>query len=190
MRLGPSRLTPDYPQITVMNAALGGLFTSRISNNLREDKGFTYGAYSGFQFRRSTGTFAVRTSVRTDVTAPAVQEIFKEVRGMRDKPVGKAELDRARDSQVRSLPGEFETSAATVASFRDLFVYDLGLDPTASCLRASAQCTQSAMQALAKRTSAGKSRRRHRGDRAKIEAASRSRPRHEPIRDAVTKVVK
>ncbi len=126
--LGPPRRTPDYPALSVMNAALGGLFSSRISNNLREDKGYTYGANSGFQLRRSTGIFAVRTSLRTDVTAPGVAEIFKEVRGMRDKPVGAEELQRARDSQVRSLPGEFETGAATAQAFGGTYLYDLGLD--------------------------------------------------------------
>ena len=170
-RLGPPRLTPDYPRITVMNAALGGLFTSRISNNLREEKGYTYGAYSGFQFRRSTGTFAVRTSVRTDVTAPAVQEIFKEVHGMRDKPVGRDELDRARDSQVRSLPGEFETSASTVASFRDLFVYDLGLDYYGKLPSRLTAVTPGAMQAVARKYLPPESLVVVTvGDRAKIEA--------------------
>ena len=127
-KLGPTRLTPDYPQIAVTNAALGGLFTSRLNNNLREDKGYTYGAASAFQMRRATGSFAVRTSVRTDVTGPALGEIFKEIRGMRAKPVDRAELARARDSQVRSLPGDFESGASAVASFRDIFVYGLGLD--------------------------------------------------------------
>jgi zinc protease len=150
-RLGPSRLTPDYPQISVMNAALGGLFSSRISNNLREDKGYTYGANSGFQMRRNTGAFAVRTSLRTDVTAPGVQEIFKEIKGMREKPVGAEEAARARDSQVRSLPGEFETSASTVASFRDLFVYNLGLDYFGKLPARLGAVTPAAMQAAAKK---------------------------------------
>jgi len=170
-RLGPSRLTPDYPQIAVMNAALGGLFSSRISNNLREEKGYTYGANSGFQLRRNTGAFAVRTSLRTDVTAPGVQEIFKEIKGMREKPAGLEEASRARDSQVRSLPGEFETSASTVASFRDLFVYDLGLDYFGKLPARLGAVTPAAMQAAAKKYIPPESLVVVAvGDRAKIEA--------------------
>ena len=67
-----------------MNTALGGLFSSRINMNLREEHGYTYGAGSQFDFRRGAGPFQVATGVRTDVTAPAVTEILKEVRGMVD----------------------------------------------------------------------------------------------------------
>ncbi len=63
--------------------ALGGLFSSRINMNLREEHGYTYGANSQFVFRRGAGPFQVASGVRTDVTAPAVTEIFKEIRGMR-----------------------------------------------------------------------------------------------------------
>ena len=63
----------------VMNKALGGLFSSRINMNLREEHGYTYGASSQFVFRRSAGPFLVGTGVRTDVTAPAVCEILKEL---------------------------------------------------------------------------------------------------------------
>ena len=63
-----------------MNTALGGLFSSRINMNLREEHGYTYGASSQFVFRRAAGPFLVATGVRTDVTAPAVAEILKEMR--------------------------------------------------------------------------------------------------------------
>jgi len=126
--IGPPRSTPDYPAIVVMNAAFGGLFSSRISQNLREEKGYTYGANSRFTFQRASGVFAVRSNIRTDVTAPAIGEIFKEVEGMRAKPVGSEELTRARDSQVRSLPGQFETNAATAGAFSNTWIYDLGFD--------------------------------------------------------------
>ena len=65
-----------------MNTALGGFFSSRINMNLREEKGYIYGASSRFVFRRSARSFLTGAGVRTDVTAPAVTEILKEVRGM------------------------------------------------------------------------------------------------------------
>ena len=112
----------------VMNLALGGLFSSRINMNLREEHGYTYGANSQFSFRRAAGPFQVASGVRTDVTAAAVGEIFKEVRGMVDKPVSADELQKAKDSLANSLPGAFESSANAVGNFSNVFIYDLGLD--------------------------------------------------------------
>ena len=63
-----ARKTPDYPALQVMNAALGGLFSSRINLNLREDKGYSYGVFSSFRYDRTPGPFAIAGSVRTDVT--------------------------------------------------------------------------------------------------------------------------
>jgi zinc protease len=126
--MGPNRKTPDFAALEVMNAALGGLFTSRINTNLREEKGYTYGANSDFRYRRMPGPFEIRTSVRTDVTAPAVQEILADIRNLKKHPIAGAELRKARDSQLISLPGAFETGLNIVHSLADTFVYDLGID--------------------------------------------------------------
>jgi len=126
--IGAPRSAPDYEQLLVMNESLGGLFSSRINLNLREEHGYTYGARSQFLFRRSAGPFLIASGVRTDVTAPAVSEIFKEVRSMRETPLAPDELRLAKDSLIRSLPSEFETSARVTASTANLFIYDLGLD--------------------------------------------------------------
>jgi zinc protease len=126
--VGVSRSSADYVPLTVMNGALGGLFSSRINLNLREKNGYTYGASSGFGFRRGAGPFAVGTNVRTDVTAPAVREIFSEIERIRAEPINEEELRTSRDSFARSLPGQFETSADAAASGSQLFVYGLPLD--------------------------------------------------------------
>ncbi|MBI4479177.1 MAG: insulinase family protein [Acidobacteria bacterium] len=126
--VGAPRSTADYAALEVMNTALGGAFSSRINMNLREDKGYTYGANSRFNYRRAAGPFAVRTGVRTDVTAPALAEIFKELRGISVSPLTAEELSRAKDSQALSLPGRFETNTQLVTSFAAIFVYELGAD--------------------------------------------------------------
>jgi zinc protease len=126
--IGVPRSTPDYAALEVMNASLGGLFSSRINMNLREQHGYTYGAGSVFQYRRSAGPFFVATGVRTDVTGASVSEIFKEINRMVEVPLAADELSLARDSLVRSLPGLFETSSQVVSSFTSVYVYDLGLD--------------------------------------------------------------
>jgi len=126
--IGAARSSPDFRPLQVMNIALGGLFSSRINMNLREAHGYTYGASSQFTFRRAAGPFQVYSGVRTDVTAPSVTEIFKEIRGMVDSPLAQEELQRAKDSLANSLAGAFETNADAVANFSNVFTYDLGLD--------------------------------------------------------------
>jgi zinc protease len=123
--VGVPRSSADYIPLTVMNGALGGLFSSRINLNLREKNGYTYGANSGFAFRRGAGPFVVGTNVRTDVTAPAVREIFKELERMRQEQVSPDELRLSRDAFARSLPGQFETTADAVAAGGALYIYGL-----------------------------------------------------------------
>ena len=126
--VGARRTAPDFEAAEVMNMVLGGLFTSRINLNLREDKGYSYGAFSTFAFRKEPGPFYVGTGVRTDATAPSVTEILAEIRKMRDVQVTVDELSLGRDSLVRSMPGRFETSAQAAGTLSTLYVYQLGLD--------------------------------------------------------------
>jgi zinc protease len=126
--IGAARSSPDFRPMQVMNIALGGLFSSRINMNLREEHGYTYGASSQFAFRKAAGPFQVASGVRTDVTAPAVSEIFKEIRGMVEQPVSDEELKKSKDALANSLPGAFESSANAVNNFSNVFIYDLGLD--------------------------------------------------------------
>lgn len=124
-QIGIARANPDYVPLTVMNAALGGLFSSRINLNLREKQGYTYGASSTFVCRRGPGPFLIGTSVRTDATAPAVHEILSEVERMRASDVMPEELAVAKDSISRSLPGLFETTPQTASTIAQLFVHSL-----------------------------------------------------------------
>jgi zinc protease len=126
--IGAARSAPDYYAVEVMNAAFGGLFSSRINMNLREEHGYSYGAFSQFQFRRGPGPFQVAGAVRTDATGPAVSEIFKEIRGVTESPLRPDELQRARDSLTQSLPGDFETSGRAAGSFAAVYLYGLGPD--------------------------------------------------------------
>jgi zinc protease len=126
--IGVPRSTPDYAALEVMNASLGGLFSSRINMNLREEHGYTYGAGSVFRYRRGAGPFFVATSVRGDVTGASVKEIFKEIDGMIAAPLTAEELSLSRESLVRSLPGQFETSSQVLNSFSDVYVFNLGMD--------------------------------------------------------------
>src|SRR5438445_7808874 len=92
--VGIERSNPDYYAVQVMNSILGGGGTARLFMNLREDKGYTYGAYSRFTPRRGAGPFAASGEIQTISTKEADQEFLKELNGMRGtRPITQAELD-------------------------------------------------------------------------------------------------
>jgi zinc protease len=128
LQLAVGRATPDYAALEVMNSELGGLFSSRINLNLREEHGYTYGASSRFVYRRSQGYFAAGGGIRTDATAPAVTEMLKEIRRIIDTQMTPEELALAKDSQSRSLPGLFEGSNEAAGALAELFLYNLSPD--------------------------------------------------------------
>jgi zinc protease len=123
--IGTSRDTPDYVPLEVMNTALGGLFSSRINMNLREEHGYTYGAQSFFQYRRGVGPFLAGGAIRTDVTAPAMQELFKEITRIREAELKPEELQKAKDSFSKTLVGLFETTRDTASTVGQQFVFGL-----------------------------------------------------------------
>ncbi|HEY6945551.1 MAG TPA: pitrilysin family protein [Candidatus Acidoferrum sp.] len=126
--LGAARSTPDYAPLEVMNTELGGLFSSRINMNLREAHGYTYGAGSTFAYHRQRGPFLAYSDVRTDVTAPAVTEIFNELKRIRDTQMTPEEMKLSKDSITRSMPGRFERGTDAAGTFAELFIYNLPLD--------------------------------------------------------------
>jgi zinc protease len=126
--LGANRNTPDYVPLEVMNTALGGLFSSRINMNLREEHGYTYGAQSFFQYRRGVGPFFAGGAIRTDATAPATQELFKEISRIREEELKPDELQKAKDSFSKTLVGFFETTGATASTIGQQFVFGLPVE--------------------------------------------------------------
>ena len=149
--IGAPRSVSDYAAANVMNLILGGLFSSRINLNLREAHGYTYGAFSQFIFRKHAGPFWVGSGVRTNVTAPAVAEIMKELKRMTDTTVSADELNMGRDALARSLPADFETSSSAVDSLSGLFIYNLGLDYYTTFPAAVSTVTADAVQAAARK---------------------------------------
>ncbi|KQQ87313.1 pitrilysin family protein [Massilia sp. Leaf139] len=149
--LAAERKTPLYPALEVMNAAFGGLFTSRINQNLREEKGYTYGVYSGFRYDRTPGPFIIAGSVRANVTGASVSELLKEAQAMIDRPLDPQELAGARNAELLSLPNRFETNADISASLAETFVFDLPLDYYSQLPAKLAAVTALDVQAAAKR---------------------------------------
>lgn len=126
--VGVPRSTPDYYAIQVMNTILGGSFTSRLNQNLRETHGYTYVASSLFAMRRLAGPFQATASVVTAKSDSALVEFMRELRRIRDELVPADELDKAKQYLVLGFPSEFETTAGTAQQFLDLVINDLPLD--------------------------------------------------------------
>lgn len=124
---GLERTTPDYAAIQVMNTILGGSFSSRLMSNLRETKGYTYGAGSSFQWRPLPGAFMTSADVRTNVTDSSLVEFFKEMRLLRDSLVGADELARAKAYLALGVPGDLESTAQIAGQITGLAAFNLPL---------------------------------------------------------------
>ena len=124
--LSVRRDTPDYAPLVVMNAILGGQFVSRINLKLREEKAFTYGARTGFDWRRGVGPFFVQTSVHTASTAEAIADTLAEISGLRGtRPATPDEMTLAQASLTRGYPRNFETTQQVARSVAQLALFDL-----------------------------------------------------------------
>jgi zinc protease len=124
-QVGIPRKHADYFPIVVMNAVLGGLFNSRINLNLREEHGYTYGAFSAFDWRRQAGPFAVSTAVKSEVTGAAAREVLLEIERIRAAPIDDEELSLATSYLDGVFPIRYETTAAIAAALANLMVYEL-----------------------------------------------------------------
>ena len=126
--VGLRRRIPDFHAVSVMGAILGGLFNSRLNMQLREAKGYTYGAGAGFDLRRGAGPFTARAAVNTEVTVPAVVDTLAELERMRAEPVSDTELAAARHFLVGVFPLRFETAGAVVGALAGLAVHGLPIE--------------------------------------------------------------
>jgi zinc protease len=124
--VGLSRRAPDYHAAVVLNMILGGQFVSRINMNLREDKGYTYGVRTSFDFRRGAGPFLLYASVQANATADAVRESIHEICAIRsERPVTAEELELGRAALTRGYPRSFETADQIARAGAQLALYDL-----------------------------------------------------------------
>ena len=122
--IGVPRSTPDYYPLDVVNTVLGGSFSSRLNQNLREQHGYAYGASSTFDMRQSAGPFLAAAGVQSDKTTESLQEFFKELTNIR-QTIPAAELTRAKNYEALGFPAGFETTGGMAANLMDLVVYGL-----------------------------------------------------------------
>ncbi len=124
--VGPARSTPDYPALLAVNGALGGTFVSRVNMNLRENKGYTYGARTSFQLQRAGGSFVAQAPVATKVTAPALRELVAEISDfVGSRPLTDQELAYSADTFVNGYARGFETAGDIAAKLAEAAADDL-----------------------------------------------------------------
>ena len=122
--VGVPRSTPDYFALQVLNTVLGGSFTSRLNQNLREEHGYSYGASSRFDMRLSAGPFLAGAGVQTDKTAESLKEFFKELNAI-GTPMSAEELNKAKNYLALGFPSDFETIGDLSGRLEELAVYKL-----------------------------------------------------------------
>ena len=127
-RIGRSRLDPLFHAALVHSEILGGLFGSRLNRVLREEKGYTYGAAAGFEFRRGRGPFTARTAVESSVTADALTEARTQLGSLATDPATEEELAAARRYLRGTFPLRFGTPAAVAGAVVALVANDLAVD--------------------------------------------------------------
>lgn len=168
-RVGPSRTTPDYHALEVMNTLLGGSFTSRLNDNLREQHGYAYGASSLFDYRRAVGLFVAASDVHTPNTADALREFSSELLRIRT-PAKKDEVERARAFLAAGYASDFETTRQIASKLADQFTFGLLDDEFQSFVPKAMNVDARAVQRVASATiDPGNVAIVIVGDRAKIE---------------------
>jgi zinc protease len=125
---GPQRKIDDYVAMTTMSLVLGGMFSSRLNLKLREEKGYAYGAFGGFDSRKHGGLFVARAAVQSDVTIPALADLVAEIERMHSGGVEPAELEQARAYRAGVFPINFAGVMAVGSGLGDLVIHDFADD--------------------------------------------------------------
>jgi predicted Zn-dependent peptidase len=126
--LGIERTNPDYFSVLLADRILGGGPAARLFMNLREDKGYTYGAYSNFGGSKFRGTWTSSSEVRTDVTEGAMKEFIYELKRLRDAPVTTDELENAKRAIVGGFALSLEQPQSLLQNIIQQKIYDLPAD--------------------------------------------------------------
>jgi zinc protease len=142
---------PDFFALSAVNHPLGGAFTSRLNLNLRERRGWTYGVRSGFSGGAGAGWFQVATAVETGVTAPAIEEIVREIAEFRAGGVAADEADLTRASLARTLLRQYEPAEAKASFAANVVKYNWPRDYPARRLAWLESMDASDLDALARR---------------------------------------
>jgi zinc protease len=149
---GPPRDTPDYFALQVLNQILGGQFQSRLNANLREQKGYSYGVFSGFNYGKGPGAFRAGGAIVSTKTDAALIEFWKEFKGIiGERPITDEEIKTAKESLIQGLPQRFASVSATSGAITSLMVQGLPDDFYQTYARNVSAVTREDLMRVAKR---------------------------------------
>ena len=148
---GPDRSTKDYYKLIVMNTLLGGGFSSRLNMNLREEKGYTYGANSMMAMAKNYGYWVASAGVQTNVTTESLLEFKKEITGISgSRPVTEDEVDGVRKNLTRGYVQNFESIGMLIGQITPLVTYNLPFDEVGKYIPAVEQQTPASVTDMGK----------------------------------------
>lgn len=127
-KIAVNRKHEDFPGLQILNTVLGGYFGSRLMNNIREDKGYTYGIGSGISSLQDAGYLFIATEVGAEVCADALIEIYKEIELLKTELVGEEELTLVKNYMLGSMLGSLENIFSHADKFKNLHFFGLDYD--------------------------------------------------------------
>jgi len=145
------RTSADYDALQMMNQVVGGGPTGRLFSHLREEKGYTYGAYSGLSAGRFRGTWTASTDVRSDVTEPALRDLMDEIRQIREIKVSDKELQDKKRSMIASFALSLESPQQVLGYYITQWIYHLPSDYWDKYPARVMSVTSDQVQAMAKK---------------------------------------
>ena len=151
-RNAPSRKeATDLPEVNVMNSILGGGFSGRLFQNLREKHGYTYGSSSAFGYNKEAGYFQATAESRNDVTAPAINEILGELTRIMTEPVAGPELELQRQYNIGNYLLSLESAGRVASRVQDIELYGLPPDFYKTYAKRMAAVTPAKVKELAEK---------------------------------------
>ncbi len=124
----PNRRHPDFPKVSVLNNIFGGFFGSRLMSNIREDKGYTYGIHSYLQNHVQSSSWMISTEAGRDVCRATIEEVYKEMEGLRNEIVDQEELDLVRNFMIGTILGDLDGPFQIIARWKNYILNNLTED--------------------------------------------------------------
>ncbi len=121
----PNRHHPDFKKAIILNNVFGGFFGSRLMSNIREEKGYTYGIHSYLQNHMQQSAWMISTEAGKDVCEPTIEEIYKEMKRLREEPIGEEELLLVRNFMIGGLLGDLDGPFQIIAKWKNIILNNL-----------------------------------------------------------------
>lgn len=147
----PNRQHPDFKKSIVLNTVFGGYFGSRLMNNIREEKGYTYGIYSYLQNHMQESAWVISTEAGKDVTEATIGEVYKEMKLLRDTPIEAEELSLVRNYMIGGILGDLDGPFHIIAKWKNIILNNMDESYFYDSVAAVKETTAEELQSLAQK---------------------------------------